>query len=552
MAGRYTRSDWCGAVATVRDKAHPVDASQDHGNGRKARLRALLSVANRDGIAALARDFLDLGIEVFATDGTRDFLAGEGVKVNSVSDLTQGEPDVGGQVKTFHHAVYAGILARRDKPEQIEELKAEGIGLIDIVVVNVKPFAPAIGVKVVGLEEAIEMIDVAGAALLGAAARNAAGVAAVADPAAYSQVVEEIRELGVVSPETRAKFAAEAFSTVAAYHAEIAAYLNQVSNNQFPRHLAIVLDKVDDLRYGENPHQHAAFYRETTHRSGTLADASRLQGDMPSFNNLLDLDAAYRVARDYTNPTVAIVKHTDPVGLASDDELVEAYRHALETDPVASFGGIVGVNRELDGATAREIAANSYEAVVAPGFSQSALGILRGKPGLELLAIPPDPIEGMRDYGIANLDFKRVAGGLLVESLDDLGLDRGRLQVVTRRRPTLEELTDLLFAWRAVRHVRSNAIVLARNASTVGIGAGQASRLVSVEIAVRRAGDRAKLAVLASDAYFPFPDGIQAAASAGVTAIIQPGGSIRDEMAIEVADRHHMAMVFTGRRHFRH
>jgi phosphoribosylaminoimidazolecarboxamide formyltransferase/IMP cyclohydrolase len=515
-------------------------------------VRALLSVANRDGIVTLAREFLELGIEVFATDGTREYLAGEGVAVTSVSNLTQGEPDIGGQVKTFHHAVYAGILARRDKPEQLKELETQGIGLIDIVVVNVKPFAPAIGVKVIGLEEAIEMIDVGGAALLGAAARNAAGVAAVSDPVHYAQVVAEIRELGVVSPETRAKFASEAFSTVAAYHAEIAAYLNQVSNNQFPRHLALVLEKVDDLRYGENPHQHAAFYRETTHRSGTLADATRLQGDMPSFNNLLDLDAAYRIARDYTAPTVAIVKHTDPVGLASHDELVEAYRHALETDPVASFGGIVGVNRELDGATAREIAANSYEAVVAPGFSQGAIGILRGKPGLELLAIPPDPTEGMRDYGIANLDFKRVAGGLLVESLDDLGLDRGRLQVVTHRRPTLEELTDLLFAWRAVRHVRSNAIVLARNGATVGIGAGQASRLVSVEIGVRRAGDRAKLAVLASDAYFPFPDGIQAAASAGVTAINQPGGSIRHERAIDVADRHHMAMVFTGRRHFRH
>ena len=499
----------------------------------------------------MARDLLGFGIEVVATDGTRDYLSTEGVEVVSVASLTQGEPDVGGQVKTFHHAVYAGILARRDVPAQLEELEAQGIGLIDIVVVNVKPFAPAIGVKLVGLDEAIEMIDVAGAALLGAAARNAAGVASVADPAHYPKVVAELRELGVVSAETRARLAAEAFSTVAAYHAEIAAYLNQISGNTFPRHLALVLEKVDDLRYGENPHQRAAFYRETTHRSGTLADATRLQGDMPSFNNLLDLDAAYRIARDYTAPTVAIVKHTDPVGLASHDELVEAYRHALETDPVAAFGGIVGVNRELDGATAREIAANSYEAVVAPGFSQAAIGILRGKPGLELLAIPPDPTEGMRDYGIASLDFKRVAGGLLVESVDDLGLDRGRLQVVTHRRPTLEELTDLLFAWRAVRHVRSNAIVLARNGATVGIGAGQASRQVSVEIAVRRAGDRAKLAVLASDAYFPFPDGIQAAAGAGVTAIIQPGGSIRDEMAIEVADRHHLAMVFTGRRHFR-
>ena len=515
-------------------------------------MRALLSVANRDGIATFARDLLAVGTEVFATDGTREFLAAEGVEVSSVTALTQGEPDVGGQVKTFHHAVYAGILARRDVPAQLEELRAQGIGLIDLVVVNVKPFAPAIGVKLVGLDEAIEMIDVAGAALLGAAARNAAGVAAIADPSHYKQVTAELRGLGVVSAETRAKLAAEAFSTVAAYHAEIAAYLNQISGNTFPRHLALVLEKVDDLRYGENPHQRAAFYRETTHRSGTLADATRLQGEMPSFNNLLDLDAAYRIARDYTAPTVAIVKHTDPVGLASHDELVEAYRHALETDPVAAFGGIVGVNRELDGATAREIAANSYEAVVAPGFSQAAIGILRGKPGLELLAIPPDPTEGMRDYGIASLDFKRVAGGLLVESQDELGLDRGRLQVVTKRRPTLEELTDMLFAWRAVRHVRSNAIVLARNGATVGIGAGQASRQVSVEIAVRRAGDRAKLAVLASDAYFPFPDGIQAAAGAGVTAIIQPGGSIRDEMAIEVADRHHLAMVFTGRRHFRH
>jgi phosphoribosylaminoimidazolecarboxamide formyltransferase/IMP cyclohydrolase len=515
-------------------------------------VRALLSVADRTGIAAFARDLADLGVEMFATDGTREFLTSEGIEVASVNALTDGQSNVGGQVKTFHHAVYAGILARRDKPEQLAELDGQGIGLIDLVIVNVKPFAPAIGVKLVGLDEAIEMIDVGGAALLGAAARNSAGVAAASDPSHYEAIVADLRELGGVSPELRARLAAEAFSTVAAYHAEIAAYLNQIAGNTFPSRLAIVLEKVDDLRYGENPHQHAAFYRETTHRSGTLADATQLQGDRPSFNNLLDLDAAYRIARDYTAPTVAIVKHTDPVGLASHDELVEAYRHALETDPVASFGGIVGVNRELDGATAREIAANSYEAVVAPGFSEAALGILRGKTGLEILAVPPDPTDGMRDYGIANLDFKRVAGGLLVESLDDLGLDRGHLQVVTQRRPTLEELTDLLFAWRGVRHVRSNAIILARNGATVGIGAGQASRQVSVEIALRRAGDRAKTAVMASDAYFPFPDGIQAAANAGVTAIIQPGGSIRDEMAIEVADRHHLAMVFTGRRHFRH
>ena len=402
------------------------------------------------------------------------------------------------------------------------------------------------------IDEAIEMIDVAGAALLGAGARNAAGVVAVCDPGHYALVVDEMRTLGQVSAETRYRLAADAFSTVAAYYAEIAAYLNQIGGNSYPKRLAMVLEKVADLPYGENPHQRAAFYRETTHRSGTLADVKQLHGDPPSFNNLLDLDAAYRIASDYTAPTVVIAKHTDPVGIASGEELVEAYRRALDTDPVSSFGGIVGVNRELDGATAREIAANSYEAVIAPGFSQAARGILEAKPGIELLAVPASPIEGMRDYGIANVDFKRVAGGLLVEALDAVDLDRGQLQVVTRRHPTLGELTDLLFAWRAVRHVRSNAIVLARNAATVGIGAAQASRNVSVDIALRRAGDRAKLAVMASDAYFPFPDGIQVAANAGVTAIIQPGGSIRDEMAIEVADRHHLAMVFTGRRHFRH
>jgi phosphoribosylaminoimidazolecarboxamide formyltransferase/IMP cyclohydrolase len=509
-------------------------------------------VADREGIAVFARQLVELGVDVVATDGTREYLAAEGVQVTSVSDLTQVPPLVGGQVKTFHPAVYAGILARRDVPSQLEELAAQGIGTIDIVVVNVTPFAPEVGRRLVAIDEAIELIDVGGAALLGAAARNAAGVAAIAKPVHYPRVIEEIRERGMVSAEFRAQLAAEAFGAVAAYHAEIAAYLNQIAGTTFPPRLAIVLEKVSDLGYGENPHQEAAFYRETTHRSATLADAVQIQGSRPSFNNLLDLDAAYRIAHDYTAPTVAIVKHTDPVGLASNDELVEAYRHALETDPVASFGGIVGVNRELDGATAREIAANSYEAVIAPGYSEAALGILRPKTSLELLSVPPNPTEGMRDYGIANLDFKRVAGGLLVETHDDPGLDRGRLQVVTRRRPTLEELTDLLFAWRAVRHVRSNAIVLARNGSTVGIGAAQASRQVSVEIALRRAGDRARLAVMASDAYFPFPDGIQAAAVAGITAIIQPGGSIRDEMAIEVADRHHLAMVFTGRRHFRH
>jgi phosphoribosylaminoimidazolecarboxamide formyltransferase/IMP cyclohydrolase len=515
-------------------------------------VRALLSVANREGIGPFARDLLSLGVEVFATEGTREFLAGEGVEVRSVSELTGTEPIAGGQVKTLHPAIYAGILARRDRPDQLAELDEQGIGLIDLVAVNVSRFAPQVGARLVPIDEAIEMIDVGGAALLAAAARNYAGVAAVANPTRYPAVIAEIRQRGAVSPELRQHLAAEVYGLVAAYHAEVAAYLSNACGDIFPNRLAMVLEKVDDLRYGENPTQHGAFYRETTHRAGTLADATQIQGSRPSFNDLLDLDSAYAFATDFTAPTAVLVKHTDPVGLASADELVEAYRKALETDSVSCFGGIVGVNRELDGATAREIAANSFEAVVAPSFSQAAVGILAQRRQLRLLAVPPNPSEGPRDYGIANLDFKRIAGGLLVETKDELGLDKTQLQVVTKRRPTLEELTDLLFGWRAVRHVRSNAIVLARGGATVGIGAAQASRQVAVEIALRRAGDRAKLAVMASDAYFPFPDGIQAAALAGVSAIIQPGGSIRDEMAIEVADRHHLAMVFTGRRHFRH
>ncbi len=398
------------------------------------------------------------------------------------------------------------------------------------------------------------MIDVGGAALLGAAARNAAGVAAVC--ATRPTTLPSSMELAPVrrpvrgAPRPARGRGVRDRRRVLRRDRRVS---EQIRGNTFPSRLALVLEKVADLRYGENPHQRAAFYRETTHRRGTLADATQLQGARPRSTTCSTSTPRMASRRTTRRPSVVITKHTDPVGIASADELVEAYLRALETDPVAAFGGIVGVNRDLDEATAREIAANSYEAVVAPGFTEEALAVLHSKSGLELLAVPPNPTEGMRDYGIANLDFKRVSGGLLVESLiDELGLDKGQLQVVTRRRPTLEELTDLLFAWRAVRHVRSNAIVLAKNAATVGIGAAQASRSTSVEIALRRAGDRAKLAVMASDAYFPFPDGIAIAAQAGVTAIIQPGGSIRDEMAIEVADRHHLAMVFTGRRHFRH
>ncbi|HUR16920.1 MAG TPA: bifunctional phosphoribosylaminoimidazolecarboxamide formyltransferase/IMP cyclohydrolase [Candidatus Limnocylindrales bacterium] len=514
-------------------------------------MRALLSVANRDGIAELARDLTTLGVELFATDGTLGALRDAGVEAQPVTALTEKESLAGGQVRTFHPQIYAGILARRQVPEEITQLSEAGIGLIDLVIVNVKPFAPQLGTRTVPLDEAIEMIDVGGTALITAAARNYASVAAVSHTRHYSQLLEELRAMGAISPEFRQRLAADALADVATYFAEVAGYLNHIAGTRFPEHLAIVVQKVRDFPYGENPHQQAAFYRETTHRYGSLADATQVQGDQPTLNDLLDLNAAYRIATDFTAPTVCIVKQTNPTGIGSSDRLVEAYEKALAGDPVSAFGGVVALNREVDRETAAAIAENAYEAVVAPAFSAPAREVLAEKEHLGVLAVPNQPFEGLTEYGISRLDFQRIDGGLLVETRDRSELDRSQLKVVTRRRPTLEELTDLLFAWRTVRHVTSNAVVLARELAIVGVGAGQASRLTAVEIALHKAADRAKLSVLASDAYFPFADAIQLAAERGVTAIIQPGGSIRDEMAIEVADRHHMAMVFTGRRHYR-
>jgi len=515
-------------------------------------VRALLSVANRDGVADLARELADLGVEMYATEGTRATLAAEGIDVPPVSQLTSTEPTAGGQVKTYHPAIYGGILARRDSPAELAELAERGIGLIDLVVVNVRPFAPQVGSRAVPLDEAIEMIEVGGTALLAAAARNYAGVAAISNPAHYPRLVDELRERGAVSPEFRQRLAADALADVAAYFAEVAGYLNHLSGTRFPDRLALVLEKRRDLAYGENPHQQAAFYRDTTKRAGSLADAVQLQGEDPTFNDLLDLDTAWRIVTDFTAPTCCIAKQMNPTGLASNDDLAEAYNKALEGDPVSAYGAVVALNRQVDGTIAELLAGNAYEAVVAPGFSDEARQILGQKERLALLAVPAPPPESISDYGLARLDFRSIDGGLLVETRDASELDRSQLKVVTRRRPTLEELTDLLFAWRAVRHVTSNAVVLARDAALVGVGAGQASRLSAVEIALHRAADRAPLSVLASDAYFPFADAIQLAAERGITAIIQPGGSIRDAMAIEVADRHHMAMVFTGRRHYRH
>jgi phosphoribosylaminoimidazolecarboxamide formyltransferase/IMP cyclohydrolase len=515
-------------------------------------VRALLSVADRSGISDLARELLDQGIEVYATDGTRAALSDAGIEVRATSELTDLPGLIGGQVKTYHPEIYAGILARRHDPADTASLAEHGIGAIDIVVVSISPFAPQVGRRVVAIDEAVEMIDVGGLSLLSAAARNFGGVAAVCDPADYALLVDEVRDHGAVSADVRQRLAAKAFARVAAYHAEVAAYLDHISGVRFPERLNVVLRKERDLPYGENPHQRGAFYRETTHRTRSLADAELLQGPEPTFNDLIDLDAAYRMASDFASPTCAITKQRTPVGLASHDDGREAYRRALAGDPVTAYGAVVAFNREVDEAIARELVLNPFEAVAAPAFSDGARALMSGRPELAALKVPMPPPHGMADYGIAELDFHRIEGGLLVETKDALELDHSQLNVVTRRRPTLEELTDLMFAWRAVRHVTSLAVVVAKGAQLVGVGAGQSSRLTATEIALHRASDRAPRAVLASDAYFPFGDAIALAAERGVTAIIQPGGSVRDQMAIEIADRHHLAMVFTGRRHFRH
>ena len=474
-------------------------------------MRALLSVSDREGITELARALQEAGFDCAATEETRAHLSEAGIDVALLPDLTDAD-------------LVRGVGAGGD---------------VAVVVVNVPP-----------PDGALDPAGLAAVSLLRAAAANHESAAAVSSPTQYASVLRDIKRDQAVAPETRHKLAADAFGLIAAHDAQIAAELNQQTGTLFPARLTLVFEKKADLRYGENPQQQGAFYADPDHHGPVISQARQIAGKDLSFNNLLDLDQAWRIASDFKTPTVTIVKHGNPTGLASVVDLAEAFRLALEGDSVAAYGGIIGANRTVDEPTARAIEPGFFEAIVAPGYTPEALAILGAKDGFEIVEVPLDDGEDPSDN--AAMDLKRIGGGLLVQTDDSIEEDRDELQVVTQRHPTLEELTDLLFAWRAVRHVRSNAVVLTKRHVMIGMGAGQPSRVVSVEIALRKAGERAPLSVMASDAYFPFPDGIQIAAQAGVTAIIQPGGSIRDEMAIEVADRHHMAMVFTGRRHFRH
>jgi phosphoribosylaminoimidazolecarboxamide formyltransferase/IMP cyclohydrolase len=509
-------------------------------------MRAIISVSDKSGVVDFARGLKDLGVDIFSTGGTKKSLEAGGVKIHSVSELT-GFPEIlDGRVKTLHPAVHGGLLARRDLPQHLSELAQNHIEPIDMVVVNLYPFVETVSKPGVSLDEALENIDIGGPSMLRSAAKNFLSVLVVVDPNDYDTVLQKLRQ-GDVDSEYRKRLAQKAFQHVALYDTAISQYLNEET---FPEEMTLALKKARSLRYGENPHQQAAFYVEQNVRKSQdgLASLEQLGGPEISFNNLLDLDAALNVLSDFTAPTIAIMKHTNSCGLASHNDLVEAYRRALAGDPVAAFGGIVGSNRILDLVTAKEIDKHHFDAIVAPEYDNGALELLKRKESLRLVKVAPYHASSSE----IQLDFRHIGGGFLAQMSDILTESELKPRVVTKRQPSETELSDLLFAWKAVKGIKSNAIVIAKDKTLLGMGAGQPSRVVSVELALKKAGAQAKDSVLASDAFFPFTDGPELAIKHGIAAIIQPGGSVRDKEVIEMADKYNVAMVFTGVRHFRH
>lgn len=512
--------------------------------------RALISVSDKTGIVSLARALADMGIEIVSTGGTARLLKDSGVPVTGVSEVT-GFPEIlDGRVKTLHPNIHSGLLACLDKEEHRDQLREHGIQPFGLVVISLYPFRETVGRSGVSFEEVIENIDIGGPAMIRAAAKNHRHVTVLVDPEDYDLVLSQIRQHGSVDDATRLRLAAKAFRHTAAYDALIAQYLSGRAGEEYPEKLTITFDKVQELRYGENPHQKAAFYREPLAGPGRIATAEKLHGKELSYNNIQDAAAAWEAVREFEEPAAVVVKHTNPCGVAVGSSLLEAYRKAYEADPVSIFGGIVALNRPVDKETAELLSGIFLEIVIAPEFTPEALEALKQKKNLRLLRMAGAIREGAAEK--TPWRFTTADGGLLVQEADRRGLDRSECRVVTKRVPTEEEWNELLFAWRVVKHVKSNAIVLARDHRTVGIGAGQMNRVGAAEIAIRQAGELSKGSVLASDAFFPMKDTVEAAARAGVTAIIQPGGSIRDEESIAEADRHGIAMVFTGIRHFKH
>ncbi|MGP0067485.1 MAG: bifunctional phosphoribosylaminoimidazolecarboxamide formyltransferase/IMP cyclohydrolase [Isosphaeraceae bacterium] len=526
--------------------------------------RALLSVFDKQGLVELARFLKGLGVELLASGGTRSALVAAGLEVTEVADYTGQLEILGGRVKTLHPKIHAGILARREMADDLATLEHQGFPLIDLVVVNLYPFAATIARPDVTLADAIENIDIGGPTLIRAAAKNHEHVAVLTSPDQYDGAIATIGKLGGTSLKDRRGLALAAFQLTGSYDRDVAAYLGRTfaldpesaSSGSFPETLDLRFVLRLPLRYGENPHQKGAFYVEPNAQGPNLATASIRHGKELSYNNLLDLDSALRLIRQFAEPAACILKHNNPCGAATADWPADAFERAYEGDPLSAFGGIVALNRPVDRATAERMCqpGRFLEAILAPGFDEDALGLLTTKPtwrnSVRLLDLqaPISPTNA----SVHGSDLRRIEGGLLVQDWDQVEADPASGSIPTRRSPTESEQRDLAFAWRVCAAVKSNAIVLAKDGQVIGVGAGQMSRLDSVRIAVEKAGTRAKGAVLASDAFFPFRDGPDLAAGAGVTAIIQPGGSRRDDETIRACDEHEIAMILTGRRHFRH
>jgi phosphoribosylaminoimidazolecarboxamide formyltransferase/IMP cyclohydrolase len=518
--------------------------------------RALISVFDKTGIVDFAKRLAALRVEILSTGGTSKLLREAGVTVRDVSDFTGWPEMLGGRVKTLHPKVHGGLLFRRNHPEDQKQAKEHGISPIDLVVVNLYPFEATAAKKGLTAEELIENIDIGGPTMLRSAAKNFESVTVVTDPDDYDRVASELENSRDTSLATRLELARKVFATTSRYDGMITTELERLDASThialgdkaiLPERVHIALRRQQELRYGENPHQAAALYVPAGRAPEGLAAAKQLQGKELSYNNFVDLEAARSLAAEFRNPAAVIIKHNNPCGTAEEETLRDAYLKALACDPISAFGGVLAFNRVVDSATAEEVAKLFAECIAAPGFDEKAKSIFAAKKNLRLLELPPSGLEPERE-----LQLKRILGGMLVQQPDLGELQDSELRTMTKRVPSQDEMRTMRFAWKVCKHVKSNAIVFARDGATLGVGAGQTSRVDSVKIAVMKAQTSLKGSVVASDAFFPFPDGVEEAAKAGATAVIQPGGSVRDPDVIAAADRLGLAMVFTGIRHFLH
>lgn len=514
---------------------------------------ALISVSDKTDLAAFAKGIKKLGFDIVSTGGTAEFLRKNGIKVVEVQDLTGYPKMLEGRVKSLHPAIFSGILADRSKKSHMKDLKTYKIRPIEIVVCNLYPFEQVISKPKFSHEEAVENIDIGGPSMVRAAAKNYKDVAIIVDPSDYKMVIAELKKKGgKLSIQTKELLAGKAFSHTKRYDSLISVYFKSrvkvEEKPNLPSSIDVFLEKVQDLRYGENPHQRGAFYKELEAKGISLASMKQLHGKELSFNNIYDIDAAWNVVNYFALPTVAIIKHTNPCGVGQADKIVYAYKKAFASDPVSAFGSVIAANRMVDEEMVKALGNLFVEAIVAPEFEKKALKLLQQKQNLRIIEMGKDAV----NKKLSGYDFKRVRGGFLVQDPDTLELTVSDIKVVTKKQPSVAELEELFFAWGVVKFVKSNAIVVAKGRESLGIGAGQMSRVDSVEIALKKAGTLAKGAVLASDAFFPFRDSVDLAAKAGISAIIETGGSIRDSEVISAANEHGIALVFTGRRHFRH